>query len=421
MIAKIRRCVEGGGETLAPRSLLSTLVILTALVYKGRREVVDGVWVRSRCVRSFLNALRVLGHDVDVMSSTRILLGPGGKGESGGGSARVHCGGVVLPFLALIALHSLRVGGRLVLMGESSPEILKAVANLVGVVGGRAWYTTRPFSLIVEGGSGGAYRRIIGLYAPNSILHAALILYYTLALGVEQFEVRHASLLGSEALELLARNMPSLKLEVKPTLTRVSLEEPLDVKTNVSPSPYAALLSALPLLTCQNTSPAILHDIAHTEEEALHVRDLAVSMGFEASTKHGPEGYDLVIEDGSPRGLLHDVVNSGDYALLAIAHVVMSGGVVTGIEVLAEEGLKVESIPGLSSSDAKRGALDASLIGNLEDAMVCKYTLLPTCIAYLGYYLKAGRGAIRGIELIDDRLPGTIESMSELSDSIEVS
>ena len=413
---------RGGGrcggvvEAAEPLWRLMARVVVAAAAGGGELEVGHGV-SGSGCLRVLLHGLRLLGFRAEWVSSTRLVVGPGGE-QRGRGLVVSECGLLPFALLAPLAAVSLRPGAQLHLRSSllrGSP-LLRGLVEAASLLGARAWPGEQGDRVVVEGAP--PRRMATGrLYSGWLPLVAGLVVaaaYSGTGLAVT---IHAPRLLGEAWLEealSLAGLAPGEVLRGSRVVLAPGrgLEPRWEQVGRPRGGAAQALLAVLPMLWLGGE--AELKGLEGDAAEA--AAGLARSLGFNAEAHGG--SLRVSAEPGAALSSLLEGGRDPDVFYLGVAHAAAAaGGGAAPARVAVLEGYRVpEQLATGGAALRLSGDSVVAEAGGTEPGAATRDCggNVAVCAALYGA-LSAGRlPLLRGAEALADRFPGVLQAASML-------
>ncbi len=408
-----------GGAAEAPEPLWRLMARVVVAAAGGGGEVEVGAGASgSGCLRVLLHGLRLLGFRAEWVSSTRLVVGPGGE-QRGRGLVVSECGLLPLALLAPLAAVALRPGAQLHLRSSllrGSP-LLRGLVEAASLLGARAWPGEQGDRVVVEGAPP---RRVATgrLYTGWLPLVAGLVVAAAYS-GTGLAVTVHAPRLLGEAWLREALSLAGLEPGEVLRGSRVvlapgrGLEPRWELVRRPRGGAAQAVLAVLPMLWLGGEA-----ELRGLDEEGLEeAARLARAMGFTVERR----GASLLVtaEPGGALSTLLEGASDPDLFYLGAAHAAAAaGGGAAPVRVAVLEGYRVP----------EQLAVGTAVLRLSGDALVAEPATggeqvaatrdcggnAAVCAALYGA-LSAGRLPLaRGAEALADRFPGVLEASSML-------
>jgi len=356
---------------------------------------------RSRCIRDFVAGLRLLGYQADYVSSDRVTVREADAPRGGRFAPRGSCTHQVI-LLALLAATRLPPTRRLTIMAELEPRLLRGLVEAASVLGARAWPLEGLRGLVVEGGA--PRRLVIGrLYTGwlpvlAGVVYAAMLHGQKLLLNLVAPEFvgwrwfrQSLALLGIRAEEVLRG-------------TRLVLEDAYPRLTTAQPwrSGAAAVLALLPIAR-QGGKAELVIDSDEADKLAQLARQLGLSMKARCV---GDVCEALLSTGGAEEALSHGEGQWDPDYLYPLVAGTARGGSIRAPYYYVEQ----------PSADSLLHFRDSHIVpaGGVAATPACSGNSPLTCAYLYGLYAYGILDSPpRGLEVLDDRLPGFVSLAQE--------
>ncbi|ABM80703.1 hypothetical protein [Hyperthermus butylicus] len=433
MRLKVLGCSGVGGIVDAPASLWDALVKLALVAIKGEGRV-EGVPASSRCIRSLLDLMRGLGFDVRLAAG--VVEAKHVSEPRRSISVNIDCGLFLGAIALAVASQYLEPGVTLVLRARNERLLkadLRGLLEFATALGLRAWPGGSLSRLvIVEATSVGPLARPIKLYTGQGYIAAAALLALA-GRGGTLYLPPWKPLRGRRRLEHVAAILSALGYLVETTtIIRVKPSEG-KAELRVAQGYAETLLLAALVAPCARGGIIEVQGLPEQQwGDEKDVEYLLAAMGYNIERNCSRGVCSLKLRWEEPRSLTFSVEESPSLAYGVTAHAAAWGNtVVSGLATLANEVPGVETVEkalqmlGVEAYLEEAG--DRLYVGEIPLELQEGYIPVLECLgsplacsAAIALLHRLGKGAVNGVESLDDHAPGVLEAALKLGMAIDI-